>query len=171
VQKNNATARRRLFACVGLNAKLQLCKNNKNEKMNIGLREEKMLICKSIDLLLTRRSGTLRRAGVKTWYDAVGHETSVETIGAKDISITTTHTYYTANAPGKNRAGRVWKTESKQGNLGITEEFDYDARGRLASQSSSSTGGQITTYSYGNRSQTVTTTDDNILKHLTLGEI
>jgi len=31
VQKNNVTARRRLFACVGLKAKLQLCKNNNNE--------------------------------------------------------------------------------------------------------------------------------------------
>ena len=94
----------------------------------------------------------------KTWYDAVGHETETETIGAKDISIKTTHTYYTANVTNKIRAGKLYQTVSKQGNVSITETFDYDARGRLETQLSSSSG-ITTTYGYpvsnGIKSQTV----------------
>jgi len=48
VQKNNVTARRRLFACVGLNAKLQLCKSNKNEEKEYRMER------KNIDLQVNR---------------------------------------------------------------------------------------------------------------------
>jgi len=88
---------------------------------------------------------------VKTWYDAAGIETETETIGAKDISIKTTYTYYTSG----NQQGRLLKTENKKGNITLTDNFTYDTRGRITTQSR--TGGQSVTYSYGNRSQTAST--------------
>ena len=46
---------------------------------------------------------------IKTWYDRVGRETAVETVGPKGLSITTVSTY--------NSKGLLTKTEEKQGNL------------------------------------------------------
>ncbi len=82
---------------------------------------------------------------VKTWYDRVGRETSVETIGPKGKTISKTNTY--------NNKGQLTQTETRQGDLTITENFNYDGRGRISSQLSST--GSSLTYNYGIRSMSV----------------
>ena len=84
---------------------------------------------------------------VKTWYDAAGRETEIETIGAKDISIKVTNTY--------NAKGQLTQTVNQQGSLTLTDKYEYDALGRLSKETKGS--GQIINYAYGNRSVTTTT--------------
>ena len=83
---------------------------------------------------------------IKQWYDRAGHETVTETIGPKGMAVSTTKNY--------DNEGQLESTESQQGSLTITESFQYDARGRMTSQSSNS--GQSATISYDNRKVTTT---------------
>lgn len=81
---------------------------------------------------------------VKTWYDQTGREVLVESIGAKSLRISTNKSY--------NSKGELVQVENRQGDLTTRENFDYDARGQLISESSSS--GKTIRYTYGNRTKT-----------------
>ena len=83
----------------------------------------------------------------KTTYDRQGREVKVETVGAKDISISKTTEY--------NDKGQVSKVTDTYGSRTTTETYAYDARGRVISDQHSSGAG--VTYEYGRN--TVTTTD------------
>ncbi|MDR1153692.1 MAG: FG-GAP-like repeat-containing protein [Bacteroidales bacterium] len=102
--------------------------------------------------ILTRGHG---RPWMKTWYDRLGRETGVETIGPKSMSISKTYTY--------NHRGQLTRASNKQGDLYIGESFSYDDRGRPESQYVSGGQSATTTFSrqtashtYGNRSQETT---------------
>jgi YD repeat-containing protein len=99
--------------------------------------------------ILTRGHG---RPWVKTWYDRLGRETYVETIGPKSMSISKTCTY--------NNRGQLIDIGSRQGDLRISESFSYDVRGRLTLHSiygrqnaTVAFSRQIASHTYGNRSQ------------------
>lgn len=84
---------------------------------------------------------------VKTWYDNKGREVLVESIGEKSMAIRRQASY--------NTKGQVSQKQVQTGGLMITESYTYDARGRIAGKSNST--GQSSTYSYGNRTQTILT--------------
>ncbi len=73
---------------------------------------------------------------VKTWYDAVGRETSVETIGPKGIAINKHYAYHYHNADNPVSRGQLSSSSTSQGyqNVIISEHFTYDSRGRLQTQ-------------------------------------
>lgn len=81
---------------------------------------------------------------VKTWYDVRGREVLIETIGEKSQKIQTSTVY--------NSKGLTSSKTVQTGNLTSSENYTYDAMGRLASSSNSS--GQSNTYSYDNRKTT-----------------
>jgi RHS repeat-associated protein len=83
---------------------------------------------------------------VKTWYDKKGRELSVETVGAKGMSIKTANTY--------NSKGLLSRTQTTQCSLTLSKTFTYDERNRLTNESSSN--GQSSAYTYGNRKITTT---------------
>lgn len=95
---------------------------------------------------------------VLTWYDNAGHEVLQETFGPKNVLISKTTSY--------NSKGLVSKIKSINGKLSFTENFTYDAQGRLLSDrvspdndnttGSTSTQERVIAYSYGNRSVTTT---------------
>jgi RHS repeat-associated protein len=101
--------------------------------------------------ILTQANG---QPWVKTWYDRLGRETLVETIGPKGMTISTSNAY--------NSKGQLTSTVSKQGSLTITKSNTFDNRGRMTGQNSSS--GQNVAYSYGNRSVTITTNGQSYTK-------
>ena len=84
---------------------------------------------------------------VTVWRDAVGHELSRETVGPKGLKLTAKTTY--------DKRGRVSRVEDRRGKLTVTTDHTYDDRDRLTGETSSA--GQSTTYSYGNRTVTTTT--------------
>lgn len=90
----------------------------------------------------------------KTWYDNCGREVLMETVGVGNISINRQISY--------NSKGKPSKVVNKTGKLSISETFEYDAMGRVVSDVLSS--GSKTTYSYGNRTVTITTAGKNYTK-------
>ena len=82
---------------------------------------------------------------VTTWYDKAGRETESQSVGLKGVSVSKTTTY--------DDKGQIAATVSKNGSLTVTQSFEYDERGRVTKESSSS--GRTVTYSYD--SLTVTT--------------
>ena len=84
---------------------------------------------------------------VKTWYDAAGRVTKTESIGAKDMAISETNTY--------NSKGQLTQTISKQGDLILTDKYEYDAFGRLTKETKNS--GQVINYAYESKEVTTTT--------------
>ena len=84
---------------------------------------------------------------VKTWYDALDNVTFTSTKGIASVDITETVTY--------NTRGEVTNKTMVHGDQTTTENYTYDAFGRLLSMTSSS--GASLSNSYGNR--TVTTTE------------
>ena len=88
---------------------------------------------------------------VKTWYDNQGREVLVETIGPKSMSIKEATTY--------NNKGLITQKKTETGNLTTTENYTYDARGRVLTQTSSA--GRSVSYAYGNRTVSSTTNGKN----------
>ena len=92
---------------------------------------------------------------VKTWYDVHGRVTKTESIGAKDLAISSTNTY--------NAKGQLTKTVNEQGNnsLTLTDQYTYYPDGRLSEETKSS--GQVIEYDYASRKITakITTTTNN----------
>ena len=84
---------------------------------------------------------------VKTWYDNQGREVLVETIGPQSMSIKEATTY--------NNKGLITQKKTETGNLTTTENYTYDARGRVLTQTSSA--GRSVSYAYGNRTVSSTT--------------
>ncbi|HML70292.1 MAG TPA: FG-GAP-like repeat-containing protein [Macellibacteroides fermentans] len=91
---------------------------------------------------------------IKTWYDNRGREVLVESVGEKSMSVKQITSY--------NSKGQVAQKQSQTGNLAQTDNFIYDARGRLSSQSNSL--GQSSSFSYGNRTTTVVTNGRTYIK-------
>ena len=96
----------------------------------------------------TLRQGTAS-PWVKTWYDSRGREVMTESIGPKNITISTSITY---NSKGTKQA----ETQTT-GDLTLNHTYQYDARGRITRETHP--GNNITTYTYtyasGSRSTTV----------------
>ncbi|MBQ7237442.1 MAG: VCBS repeat-containing protein [Bacteroidales bacterium] len=95
---------------------------------------------------------------VTTWYDKGGYETYSETVGPQAplgicISKTTEYT----------NKGQVEKVESQSGKLTVWQSFEYDERGRVVTEKSST--GKQTSYTYGNRT---VTKDEDGREHTTL---
>lgn len=86
------------------------------------------------------------RPWVKTWYDGLGRETLVESVGSKDIAVKKRTTY--------NTKGQVSNVENTQGNLVTSTAYTYDNRGRVLSETAGS--GASVQYQYGNRTVTET---------------
>ena len=84
---------------------------------------------------------------VKTWYDNQGREVLVETIGPQSMSI--------KEATAYNNKGLITQKKIETGNLTTTENYTYDARGRVLTQTSSA--GRSVSYAYGNRTVSSTT--------------
>lgn len=84
---------------------------------------------------------------IKTWYDNQGREVLVETIGPQSMSIKEATTY--------NNKGLITQKKTETGNLTTTENYTYDARGRVLTQTSSA--GRSVSYAYGNRTVSSTT--------------
>ncbi len=84
---------------------------------------------------------------VKTWYDNQGREVIVESIGPKGLSVKETTSY--------NKKGQVSRKSSRTGNLTTTENYTYDERGRILTQTNST--GRNISYAYGNRTVSTTT--------------
>lgn len=87
---------------------------------------------------------------VKTWYDNCGRQVSTLSVGPHDVTSGST-TVYDSN-------GQVTSHTETEGNLTLTSNYTYDARGRLSSESY--TGGRTVSYSYANRTVTVTENND-----------
>ena len=87
---------------------------------------------------------------VKTWYDNQGRVVMVESIGPKDVSISTTITY-------NNKGLKIGETEIT-GNLTLSHSYSYDVRGRLTSETHP--GNNTISYSYGSNGRTKTINDN-----------
>ena len=85
----------------------------------------------------------------RSWYDATGRVIKTETIGAKDMAISATNTY--------NGKGQLKQTTTQQGNLTLTDKYEYDDFGRITKETKGS--GQIIKYKYDNRSVTTETNE------------
>ena len=83
---------------------------------------------------------------VKTWYDALGNVTCTSTKGIANVDISESFTY--------NTRGEVTNKTMVHGDQTTTENYTYDAFGRLLTMTSSS--GASLNNSYGNRSVTTT---------------
>lgn len=81
------------------------------------------------------------KPAVTTWYDKAGHEIQSLSVGLKGVSVTKTTTY--------NSKGEVQSIENKNGLLTLTQNYTYDERGRVKTETSNS--GKSVTYTYGNR--------------------
>lgn len=93
--------------------------------------------------ILTRTSG---RPWVLTWYDSRGHEVEQRTFGPQNVEIVKYTTY--------NDNGLVSRIENLNGKFWVAKNFTYDALGRVQTENLSS--GKENSYSYGNRSVSVT---------------
>lgn len=87
---------------------------------------------------------------VKTWYDNQGRVVKTESIGPKDVTISTTTTY-------NNKGLKSGETEIT-GNLTLSHSYSYDARGRLTSETHP--GNNTISYSYGSNGMTKTVNDN-----------
>lgn len=91
---------------------------------------------------------TETRAGggtVTTQYDALDHELSSETRGIGGIELKTANVY--------SIKGNLTRRTRQKGTLTVSETMSYDSKGRLQSRT---VNGETTSYSYGNRTTTVT---------------
>lgn len=93
---------------------------------------------------------------VKTWYDSMGREVETESVGAKDIALSTKTKY--------DELGNVVERESKIGDRKVTEFVTYDDYGRVVKTESST--GEVTTTIYDDRSVAVTTGKKTVTKTL-----
>ncbi len=91
---------------------------------------------------------------VKTWYDNLGREVLVESVGPKSMAIKKTKAY--------NAKNQLQQESSQQGGLTITQTYTYDGRGRAATFNNGR--GQTGSYSYGKRLETTTTNNRNYTK-------
>ena len=91
---------------------------------------------------------------VKTWYDSMGREVETESVGAKDVAISSSVLY--------DDKGKVVKRNSSEGKKMIAETIKYDEFGRVVLDEFST--GQSTTTEYGNRSITVTSANKSVKK-------
>ena len=89
---------------------------------------------------------------VKTWYDDCGREVITESVGPHDVILRSSNIY--------NSKGQTISHTDKDGNLTLIHSSSFDTRGRLKTESY--TGGHTVTYSYGNRTVTVTENNDRI---------
>ena len=78
---------------------------------------------------------------VKTWYDSTGRELASETMGIGNVKCESETTY--------DRHGNVSSVTTRKGKLTLTKKSEYDSRGRIVKDASSS--GSVVTYVYGNR--------------------
>lgn len=78
---------------------------------------------------------------VKTWYDAAGRETLVESIGDKNIKLYKETKY--------NKKGLISKIEDQTGDLKIINEYRYDLRDRITLENYNNQ--SSINYQYGNR--------------------
>ena len=92
------------------------------------------------------KESTTGKPTVTVWYDKGGHEVLQESFGAKGMSVSKAITY--------NSKGQVSRIENKTGKLTVTQNLTYDERGRVVTDVLSS--GKSVSYSYGNRSVTIT---------------
>ncbi len=95
----------------------------------------------SVDKRYFTLTETTGQPWVRTWYDDVGRETFTETTGPKGMEIRAANTY--------NGKGQLIRTENRQGNLTMVDEFSYDAFGRVVSELIG--GRKMINYTYGNR--------------------
>ncbi len=93
------------------------------------------------------KESTNGKPSVTVWYDKGGHEVLQESFGAKGMPVSKAITY--------NSKGQVSRIENKTGKLTVTQNLTYDERGRVVTDVLSS--GKSVSYSYGNRSVTITT--------------
>ena len=84
---------------------------------------------------------------VKTWYDSRGREVEVETVGPDRIPSTTSTAF--------NNRGLVASRTKQVGIRQLTTTYTYDALGRKTCESTST--GAVTTYSYGDWTQSTAT--------------
>ncbi|MDE5987286.1 MAG: FG-GAP-like repeat-containing protein, partial [Prevotella sp.] len=89
---------------------------------------------------------------VKTWYDSMGREVLVESVGMKDIDVSVKTEY--------DIYGRPIQVTSHTGDLCVTKTTAYDSSGHVASETSSN-GGTVN-YSYSGREINI---DDNGRKY------
>ena len=75
---------------------------------------------------------------VKTWYDNQGREVKTESIGPKNVSLTSTTTY--------NNKGLATRRTEPSGVLSLTHTYTYDDRGNRSSMTDPDAG--TTTYTY-----------------------
>lgn len=106
------------------------------------LTEWSMAWGKSYDFIYCIGETSTARPWVNTWYDECSRETCVQSMGEKYVDIRKETTY--------DKNGNISRTESKTGDLTVTEDFTYDERGRILTSASST--GKTAEYSYGNRS-------------------
>ncbi len=78
------------------------------------------------------------RPWVKTWYDSRGREVLTQSIGQKEIALSSATTY--------NQKGLVQQRTDTRGGSTVTESFTYDQRGRVLTDILST--GSSTSYSY-----------------------
>ena len=93
------------------------------------------------------KESTNGKPSVTVWYDKGGHEVLQESFGAKGMPVSKAITY--------NSKRQVSRIENKTGKLTVTQNLTYDERGRVVTDVLSS--GKSVSYSYGNRSVTITT--------------
>ncbi len=84
----------------------------------------------------------------KTWFDSMGREVLKESVGLKDIELSTKTEY--------NKRGLPTQVTSQTGDISVTKTLQYDSRRRVTSETSSNAG--TITYSYNGRDVTI---DDN----------
>jgi len=87
---------------------------------------------------------------VKTWYDNHGREVKTESVGPKDVAVSSTTTF--------NSKGLASGRTDINGNLTLSYSYEYDARGRITSETLP--GDSTVTYSYGSNGRTKTVNDN-----------
>ena len=87
---------------------------------------------------------------VKTWYDNHGREVKTESVGPKDVAVSSTTTF--------NSKGLASGRTDINGNLTLSYSYEYDARGRITSETLP--GNSTVTYSYGSNGRTKTVNDN-----------
>ncbi|MBR4594736.1 MAG: VCBS repeat-containing protein [Bacteroidaceae bacterium] len=87
---------------------------------------------------------------VKTWYDNHGREVKTESVGPKDVAVSSTTTF--------NSKGLASGRTDINGNLTLSYSYEYDARGRITSETLP--GDSTVTYIYGSNGRTKTVNDN-----------
>lgn len=87
---------------------------------------------------------------VKTWYDNQSRVVKTESVGPKDMNISTSITY--------NNKGLKASVTETTGNLSLLHSYTYDSRGRVKTETHP--GNSSITYSYGSNGRTKTVTDN-----------